>query len=169
MLKAPAMLLLKQTIAISAEQVGMPLTLRYVAKVTGSGLLVPGFGAGTQTNQNGINAGEGWQVITATYRPQTAGNLDVGVWHVDVTAPGNTVYLDEMSLCFGEEGVINSAKFGSFELNNKTMTYATAAPSTGTWKVGDRIFNSAPSVGQPKGWICTVAGTPGTWVSEGNL
>jgi len=53
--------------------------------------------------------------------------------------------------------------------NRYRQYYALAAPSTGTWSVGDRVFNSVPSVGQPKGWICTVAGTPGTWVSEGNL
>jgi len=44
-----------------------------------------------------------------------------------------------------------------------------AAPVAGTWIVGDRVVNSVPTVGQPKAWICTVAGTPGTWVSEGNL
>lgn len=48
-------------------------------------------------------------------------------------------------------------------------TESTAAPTTGTWAVGDRVRNSAPAVGSPKGWSCTVAGTPGTWVSEGNL
>jgi len=49
------------------------------------------------------------------------------------------------------------------------VDYGTAAPATLTWKVGDRRFNSAPAVGSPKSWVCTVAGTPGTWVSEGNL
>lgn len=49
------------------------------------------------------------------------------------------------------------------------IAYSTAAPTTKTWAVGDRVFNSAPVVGQPKSWVCTVAGTPGTWVSEGNL
>jgi len=44
-----------------------------------------------------------------------------------------------------------------------------AAPTTGTWNVGDRVKNITPTVGQPKAWVCTVAGTPGTWVSEGNL
>lgn len=44
-----------------------------------------------------------------------------------------------------------------------------AAPLAGTWRVGERCQNIAPAVGQPKGWMCTVAGTPGTWVSEGNL
>jgi hypothetical protein len=49
--------------------------------------------------------------------------------------------------------------------------YASANPSGGTapWIVGDRAINSVPTVGQPKGWVCTVAGSPGTWVSEGNL
>lgn len=45
----------------------------------------------------------------------------------------------------------------------------TAAPTTGTWNVGDRIVRNPPVVSQPKAWSCTVAGTPGTWVSEGNL
>jgi hypothetical protein len=45
----------------------------------------------------------------------------------------------------------------------------TAAPTLGTWAIGDRSVNSTPVVGQPKGWACTVAGAPGTWVSEGNL
>jgi hypothetical protein len=49
------------------------------------------------------------------------------------------------------------------------LYYGAAAPTSGTFVIGDRVFNSAPAVGQPKGWICTVSGTPGTWVSEGNL
>lgn len=44
-----------------------------------------------------------------------------------------------------------------------------AAPGSGAWEVGDRVAKSVPAVGSPKAWICTVAGTPGTWVSEGNL
>tara|TARA_R110000868_G_scaffold334331_2_gene595067 strand:+ start:557 stop:1951 length:1395 start_codon:yes stop_codon:yes gene_type:complete len=43
------------------------------------------------------------------------------------------------------------------------------APTTGTWRVTDIVMSSAPTIGQPKGWVCTVAGTPGTWVSIGNL
>lgn len=51
----------------------------------------------------------------------------------------------------------------------RAITYGTAAPVAGTWAVGDRVYNQSPSIGQPKSWVCTVAGTPGTWVSEGNL
>ena len=45
-----------------------------------------------------------------------------------------------------------------------------STPPGGTWQVGDRIAQSVPVVGSPKGWRCTVAAPPpGTWVSEGNL
>jgi len=49
------------------------------------------------------------------------------------------------------------------------LASGTTAPASGSYLVGARCWNSAPAVGSPKGWICTVAGTPGTWVSEGNL
>ena len=48
-------------------------------------------------------------------------------------------------------------------------TYGTGAPANGYWQVSSRVINSAPTAGQPKAWVCTVAGAPGTWVSEGNL
>lgn len=53
--------------------------------------------------------------------------------------------------------------------SKRTDLKMAAAPTTLTWAVGDRVVNSVPAVGQPKAWVCTVAGTPGTWVSEGNL
>lgn len=53
--------------------------------------------------------------------------------------------------------------------NNRRVFQRAAAPTTGTYLVGDRTVNSSPAVGQPKAWVCTVAGTPGTWTSEGNL
>jgi hypothetical protein len=52
---------------------------------------------------------------------------------------------------------------------DKIYFQESAIPTTGTWAVGDRVQQLTPSVGSPKGWVCTVAGTPGTWVSEGNL
>jgi hypothetical protein len=48
-------------------------------------------------------------------------------------------------------------------------TVGNAIPTTNTWARGDYIKNATPTVGSPKGWYCTAAGTPGTWVSEGNL
>jgi parallel beta-helix repeat protein len=47
---------------------------------------------------------------------------------------------------------------------------ASTTPAVGNISAaGDRVEQSSPLVGQPKGWRCTAAGGPGTWVSEGNL
>lgn len=56
----------------------------------------------------------------------------------------------------------------NYQYANRIKT-GSAAPVAGTWARGDRVFNDTPTVGQPKSWVCTAAGTPGTWVSEGNL
>lgn len=72
--------------------------------------------------------------------------------------------------------------FGQFDKPSlasfaRSTFYTNTIPSSGgvgngnniTWSVGDRAYNSSPAAGQPKSWVCTVAGTPGTWTSEGNL
>lgn len=52
-------------------------------------------------------------------------------------------------------------------------TASTAAPTSGSWMQGDSVKNSAPSelgtAGSKyviEGWICTVSGTPGTWLPK---
>lgn len=73
-------------------------------------------------------------------------------------------YYDKTNIGTGSgAGVVN----GGTSLIIEHM--GSAAPIAGTWAVGDRIEQSVPVVGQPKGWRCTVSGSPGTWVSEGNL
>lgn len=42
-------------------------------------------------------------------------------------------------------------------------------PSEGPHVLGQYLRNANPATGSAKGWYCTVSGTPGTWVSEGNL
>ena len=37
------------------------------------------------------------------------------------------------------------------------------------WVQGSVCYNATASVGQPIGWMCTVSGTPGTWVAMANL
>jgi hypothetical protein len=56
-------------------------------------------------------------------------------------------------------------------VNVKGLTYGTAAPNFDAWNVGHYVENTNPSeLGSAgskyviRGWVCTVAGTPGTWV-----
>jgi hypothetical protein len=56
-------------------------------------------------------------------------------------------------------------------IKTNTVMYGNAAPTSSAkaYALADTIYNIAPAVGSPKGWVCTVAGSPGTWVSMGNL
>ena len=52
----------------------------------------------------------------------------------------------------------------------------TAAPTSGTWAKGDVVWNSNPSEAGAAaskyvitGWVCSVAGTPGTWLQMRTL
>jgi hypothetical protein len=49
------------------------------------------------------------------------------------------------------------------------VVYGAAAPVAGVWAVGDIVFNSNATIGQPIGWMCTTAGTPGTFRAMPNL
>lgn len=50
-----------------------------------------------------------------------------------------------------------------------SQSAGTAAPTTGTWKRGEAVFNTTPASGAPLGWVCVAAGTPGTWASIGGV
>ncbi|RYU96758.1 glycosyl hydrolase family 28-related protein [Emticicia agri] len=46
---------------------------------------------------------------------------------------------------------------------------AEGIPTRGTWNVGDIVYNKNPNSGSYVGWVCTVAGTPGTWKGFGKI
>jgi hypothetical protein len=52
-------------------------------------------------------------------------------------------------------------------LGGNYVMYSTAYPTTGTWAIGDKVINIAPVSGGYVGWVCTTAGTPGTWKTFG--
>lgn len=43
------------------------------------------------------------------------------------------------------------------------MTWWNAAPTGGAWLQGDVVWNTATVAGGSPGWVCSAAGTPGTW------
>lgn len=102
--------------------------------------------------------------------------VGIGVTNPIVFSPG---------YCFGLKNAIGYDKYfsvvgASLPVENFTdvtprTIYTTNTPQstfpwdTMTWRVGDRAVIITPAIGLPKAWVCTVAGTPGTWVSEGNL
>lgn len=108
------------------------------------------------------------QIVTLTCPFRlTAAATSVGLnfGTVSVTSMTDPVEIYHLEIYRG--GVFTNTYRTGYPSN--VQFYATAAPVNGTWAAGDRAINSAPAIGQPKSWVCTVAGTPGTWVSEGNL
>ena len=58
----------------------------------------------------------------------------------------------------------------------KKTIESTMAPTTGTWTVGDKVYNSNPGQAGTAGskyiitgWLCVTAGTPGTWLEMRSL
>jgi hypothetical protein len=75
------------------------------------------------------------------------------------------VYFDDSN----DFDMANTAKISNSVAGVNLEQRLNSTPPGGSWQVGDRIAQSVPVVGSPKGWRNTVAGSPGTWVSEGNL
>lgn len=65
--------------------------------------------------------------------------------------------------------VINSGSIGNVFQQNNSWQLSTYAPTSGTWNVGDIVLNANPASGGYIGYVCTVAGTPGTWKSYGAI
>jgi len=50
-----------------------------------------------------------------------------------------------------------------------SVEHGTAAPASGTYQRGSIVWHHQPASGGNAGWICTAAGTPGTWKTFGTI
>ena len=49
-----------------------------------------------------------------------------------------------------------------------TWSFGTAAPTTGTYKLGSIVWRTDPAAnGNNMGFVCTAGGSPGTWKAFG--
>jgi hypothetical protein len=55
----------------------------------------------------------------------------------------------------------------SLDVGQRRIIVSNTPPATGAWLVGDIVINNAAVAGGFAGWICTTAGTPGTWKTFG--
>lgn len=65
--------------------------------------------------------------------------------------------------------VLDNGWFANAVYEGRRLSSTGLAPNYGNWLRGDVVLNGGAAIGAPKGWVCTVAGSPGTWVSQGNL
>lgn len=94
----------------------------------------------------------------------TTGLLAVGTVN-DIYIDGNlSGATTPISIAGITTGFVSTGVLGSLRRNAYGFT---AAPTVGTWNLGDVVYNSAPASAGYVGWVCTVAGTPGTWKTFG--
>lgn len=115
----------------------------------------------------GIFAQQGAYIVMANNTVDTISGLS-RAYYVDPAAvsvvTSNLIGSGVTTALIGESEDTLQLGLNSF---NPTQGFRTGAPVSGTWKVGDITWNLNPSSGTYVGWICTVAGTPGTWKTFG--
>jgi hypothetical protein len=145
-----------------------------------------------QGNRFKIRAG---QVSTGIYNAVSIQNNTAGV--APISLIGNLVYAEsgatgtlnffQLQGSGGVSGVVagnviernggsGNVHSGDQSSNGNALLYTgngwqrvSAAPSAGWWPAGSVAWNQAPSAGGTPGWVCTTAGTPGTWKAMANL
>jgi len=112
--------------------------------------------------------------VTGCSVGQVINTADFSTW--SIFNIGNTVDFDNTGTTIVNLKHFEGSRAGlatiPFILANKgfsSILEVTAFPAALSWLIGDIAVNRSPAVGSPKGWVCTVSGTPGTWVSQGNL
>lgn len=121
---------------------------------------------------------------------EVTGCASDGTGETRVTTATHTVLDGERVLVQGVGGVTSAAVNSLWIVKDKTSTtvdltgstfggtytsstgrmirlrgeaYVSAPPTNGTWALGDMAWNKNPLTSGIIGWVCTVAGTPGTW------
>jgi hypothetical protein len=110
-------------------------------------------------NSQSFNAKQGKHIVCIPFYWSSVTSTNTVGWSFDALNNAQQVSMGSVRVFKGDALITSS--------NNQL--YATAIPTTLRYEAGDRVIQQTPTVGQPKAWACTVAGTPGTWVSEGNL
>ena len=119
--------------------------------------------AGTYLTINGV-AYSNYRIYRGTTTGSYDNYSDIGVCDNHITDNGYIVNCNKWTSreAGAVDTILNADKY-EIVSNNLVKVYAGSAPSVGTWKKGDVIINNNPTAGGASGWICTTAGTPGTW------
>jgi hypothetical protein len=176
---------LGQDVYISNDMIGNVFTISAWVKPnpgnpTAGGyvtLMVYGCGV-TLEYSSAVEGGENaeWSLLIQTFKilntnaytgvagfPVSANYIRVGIRAVGI----KEFQVDNVTLNIGSDAISSSNNFKSINVAGTNISSGIAAPTSGTWKQGDIVSNSAAASGAYAGWICVAAGTPGTWKTFG--
>jgi len=142
---------------ITSTGSGMLITFLKKSKISDN--IISGSGAG---NALQIGSSSDSNIVCNNYIYKTNGSGGTYSFGISDTGPNDNVYNNK---------IFNSSTRISFNgttfLPDPRMLFGTAAPTAGTWAVGDRVYNSGVTTTSNLGWVCTSAGSPGTWTAFG--
>lgn len=109
-------------------------------------------------------------------------NVTVGGGTFYTVVPAASTFANDNYVAHGSTPAVNLADFGELPLVTRWdgsdrarligghwVTSGAAAPVSGAWTQGDWRENTAPAAAGNKGWVCTGAGSPGTWKTFGAI
>lgn len=141
----------KDLISVKGQKVIGKMT----AKTNGSAKLRAHDGATNLGDANFPDTGTEW--LTRFVEIQVDASITVQMEYRFETTSGSLTQISEMDI------LVNDAKI-------EIPLWGSDAPTVGTWEVRDIIYNQFPTAGtRSVGWICTTAGTPGTWKTFGDI
>jgi hypothetical protein len=102
--------------------------------------------------------------------PNTGVDIPSGIWVTVSNRNGSIFDVIMMTNTTQSKYAYSLDSDSSFGVSNFILGYIVSSPpTTGTYAKGALAFNSSPDSGEPAGWMCTVAGSPGTWKAFGTL
>ena len=124
-----------------------------------------------------IGSAPGMGVYSILNDSTSSGSGTLGNWAIYVSTPNfdRVVNVDpanyrmQTRYRFAIPGYGGSTGSGILSESDQYIAGGNAPPSAGTWGRGSVVYSAVATVGSPIGWMCTVAGTPGTWVAMANL
>jgi hypothetical protein len=122
--------------------------------------------SGARTNNNIVNSANFYKV---SYDNNATGSVEISgfLTNDQTTADVNNEPTPTVTRRINDNSY-SGPNFSKYQLNGKNVNSGTTAPTSGTWAVGDVVWNTAPASGLPTFWVCSVAGTPGTWIGIGS-
>jgi hypothetical protein len=149
-------------VSSSLTTVGTLSNLNVAGLISSAQVSTPVLSIGSLTVQEGtISVGQD-NVFFSNNSETIIGNIDQQTKPVKIFGPLSVnVNNPDPTLSFTVAGDVS--------IGNKRFTNGTSFPTNGNYSLGDICWNSNPIPGSFIGWVCVVAGTPGQWLSFGNI
>ena len=133
---------------------------------------------------NAFKIGTEWRRISVVSRTRGARSVSAYIYFSSET--NNPIAGDIYDVCYpqltvGDQPVPHvendftttairtGCGFQGYMVGGMTNAVGTAAPTSGFCRVGDKVWNEAPTSGGTVGWVCTAQGSPGTWKTFGTI